>query len=331
MIKVSVVIPTYQRCNSVNRVLSALDSQSFPYDEYEVIVSIDGSQDGTKEMVMEFESQYDLDYIWEPNSGRAFACNRGIRRARGEVLIILDDDMEPSFEFIEAHFNAHSKNSMLGVMGAAPITIDRSSSLAARYIAEEFNSRLKKISDSRYKFQIRDFYGGNLSINLENILNVGGFDEIFKGYAHEDIELAYRLIKHGVEFVYDKDAYCTQHYEDSFRNLLKKTISAGKSAVLLYRMHPDTFEENELGTYNTNGWKWRSLRLFLIWSSIFIPYTNDIAALFVSHFGRTYSTTKAWLCYLTMDYSLWLGVWLTLRTDKNRGELISKIKSFKRR
>jgi len=326
MIKVSIIIPTYQRCNSLKRALNALNSQSFPFDEFEVIVSIDGSQDGSKEFVKQFKSKYNLEYIWEPNEGRAFACNRGIRRAKGEVLIIIDDDMEPGFEFVDAHFKAHQSNAMLAVMGAAPIPLDKDSSIAAHYIASEFNSRLNKISSPDYKFQIRDFYGGNLSIRLENILKIGGFDESFKGYAHEDIELAYRLIKLGVTFVYDKDAYCTQHYEDNFRNLLKKTISAGKSAVLLYRMHPDSFEENELAIYNSNGWKWRSLRLFLIWISILIPITTDIIASFVVHFGKSYSRTKAKLCYLAMDYSLWLGVWLALRKDTKRRQIISKIK-----
>ncbi len=331
MIKVSIIIPTYQRCSSLKRALNALNSQSFPFDEFEVIVSIDGSQDGSKEFVKQFKSKYNLQYIWEPNEGRAFACNRGIRKAKGEVLIIIDDDMEPGFEFVSAHFKAHQSNAMLGIMGAAPIPLDNNSSIAAHYIASEFNSRQNKISSPDYKFQIRDFYGGNLSIRLENILNIGGFDESFKGYAHEDIELAYRLIKSGVTIIYDKDAYCTQHYEDNFRNLLKKTISAGKSAVLLYRMYPNSFEENELATYNSDGWKWRSLRLFLIWISIIIPFTTDIIASFVIHFGKSYSGIKAKLCYLAMDYSLWLGVWLALRNDTDRRQIISKIKSFKRK
>jgi GT2 family glycosyltransferase len=47
----SVVIPTYRRRDSVARVLDALTRQTVPPEEFELIVSIDGSEDGTRELV----------------------------------------------------------------------------------------------------------------------------------------------------------------------------------------------------------------------------------------------------------------------------------------
>ncbi len=96
MMKVSIVIPTYNRADSMERLLTALNSQTFPHSDFEVVVSIDGSEDGTREMIKKFPAAYTIRSIWHPNSGRVKACNRGIEAASGEILIILDDDMEPS-------------------------------------------------------------------------------------------------------------------------------------------------------------------------------------------------------------------------------------------
>lgn len=331
MLKVSIVIPTFQRCNSLKRALTALNTQTFPHDEYEVIVSIDGSEDGTREMVDNFKPYYRLRSVWGPNSGRAVACNKGIQEANGEVLIIIDDDMEPKPKFVEAHYSSHFSGDKLGIIGAAPISIDEYSTPATRYIAEEFNSRLnKKMSDPNYKFEIWDFYSGNFSINRNDIINAGGFNESFKIYGYEDIELVQRLIKFGIEIVFNPDALCAQHYDEDFSDLAKKTIAAGKSAVLLVSLHPETMKELKFREYYFTGWKWRSLRLFLIWSSMLVPITTDAVIYFIKTLERSNPTTQKYLYSLALDYFFWLGVWSAIKSDKKNEHLISKIRAFKK-
>src|SRR5690349_14383580 len=94
--RVSVVIPTYQRRLSVERTLQALSAQTMPADQFEVVVSIDGSMDGTREMLDACRTPYTLVAQWQRNRGRAAACNRGVALARGDVIVLLDDDMEPT-------------------------------------------------------------------------------------------------------------------------------------------------------------------------------------------------------------------------------------------
>src|SRR5262245_4570156 len=104
---ISVVIPTYARPASLERVLHSLCAQTLPGRDYEVIVSIDGCEDRTREALTRFAAPYALQWIWRPKSGRASACNAGIRVARGELVILLDDDMEPAPHFLAAHARAH--------------------------------------------------------------------------------------------------------------------------------------------------------------------------------------------------------------------------------
>src|SRR6476646_1057313 len=93
---VSVVIPTYKRRESVLRALRALAGQDLPAASFEVLVSIDGSDDGTREAIDALSTPYRLRRVDGPKRGRAAALNDAIRLAEGEIVVFLDDDMEPT-------------------------------------------------------------------------------------------------------------------------------------------------------------------------------------------------------------------------------------------
>ncbi|MEW6144365.1 MAG: glycosyltransferase [Thermodesulfobacteriota bacterium] len=328
--KVSVVIATYNRSVSVERVLDSLSDQTFPAEDFEVVVSIDGSRDGTREMVDKYESDYDLRAVWHANSGRASACNRGIRDSRGEIVIILDDDMEPSRDLIRAHYAAHQRGAKLGVIGAVPIAVDSASTPVIRYVGEKFNSHLRKLSIPGYRIRIRDFYSGNFSIRREDMLEHGMYNEEFTIYGNEDVELAYRLLKAGIVLVYDPDALCVQNYEKGFKGLAYDTISKGKTAVLVAGLYPDAFKELKLTEYNLTGWKWRALRMFLIRSSMLVPATTDAVIMMIGLSERFGRRVQERLYSLGLDYLFWLGVWSAIRKDKSGGGLDCRIKSWGR-
>lgn len=325
--KASVVIATYNRARSVERILSALSGQSFPSEDFEVVVSIDGSRDGTRELVDTYKSDYELRYVWHTNSGRASACNRGIRESRGDIVIILDDDMEPSRDLIRAHYAAHQRGTRLGVIGAVPIIMDSASTPVVRYIGEKFNSHLRKISAPGYKIRIRDFYSGNFSIHREDMLEYGMYNEEFTIYGNEDVELAYRLLKAGIVILYDPGACCVQNYEKGFKDLAYDTISKGRTAVLLTGLYPDAFNELKLTEYNLTGWKWRALRMFLVRAGIIIPATTDAVINIIRLSERIDAGVQERLYSLGLDYLFWLGVWSAIKSDKGNKQLIARIKS----
>lgn len=326
--KVSVVIATYNRSGSVERVLNALSDQTFPAEDYEVVVSIDGSKDGTREMVNKYKPKYDLRSVWHANSGRASACNRGIRDSRGDIIIILDDDMEPSRDLIRAHYAAHQRGTRLGVIGAVPIIVDPTSTPVIRYVGEKFNTHLRKISAPGYRIRIRDFYSGNFSIRREDMLEDGMYNEEFTIYGNEDVELAYRLLKAGIVIVYDSDALCIQNYEKGFKGLAYDTISKGKTAVLLTGLYPDAFKELKLTEYNLTGWKWRALRMFLIRVSMLVPATTDAVIMIIRLFERFDRSVQERLYPLGLDYLFWLGVWSAIKNDKSASRIAYRIKSW---
>ena len=87
---ISVIIPTYQRCERLKFALSSVLSQT--YNNYEIIIIDDGSEDGTKEMVKSIKDKR-IYYFWQKNSGGpANPRNKGIKLARGEWIAFLDSD-----------------------------------------------------------------------------------------------------------------------------------------------------------------------------------------------------------------------------------------------
>lgn len=86
--RISVVIPSYNRGHTLERALQSVFEQTSPVDE--VILVDDGSTDGSSEMVRQLFAQVNV--IAQPNLGVSAARNRGIAAARFEWIALLDSD-----------------------------------------------------------------------------------------------------------------------------------------------------------------------------------------------------------------------------------------------
>ena len=87
---ISVIIPTYNRKETLKRAIQSVLIQS--YTPYEIIVIDDGSDDGTKEWLK--DNFPNVKYIYQMNSGVSSARNKGIKFARGDWIALLDSDDE---------------------------------------------------------------------------------------------------------------------------------------------------------------------------------------------------------------------------------------------
>jgi len=323
----SVIIPTYRRRDSAECALRALARQTLAPGTYEVIVSIDGSQDGTREMVETFSVPYQLAYIWQPNRGRAAACNAGIRMARGEVLVILDDDMEPAPDCLESHWHAHPIGSRFGVMGAVPISGEDDDPPVAAYIAAKFNQHLNNLAQPDHRLTLRDFYSGHFSIRRDVLLEVGPFDEAFRIYGNEDLELSLRLTKAGVTLVYAPQALAYQRYSKDFAALARDTIAKGKTAVLLASKHPDALPALQLSAYDQGSWRWRLARDILLMLSRLWSSTPQKVMVIVSWLERRRVKQLHLYYRFVLDYMYWLGAKAALRENYRAGQGLTSLVS----
>jgi GT2 family glycosyltransferase len=305
---VSVVIPTYRRRDLVAQALVALRRQTLDPSCYEVIVVVDGSEDGTHEMVTAFAAPYALHSIRQANGGRASACNTGIRAAAGQLVVLLDDDMEASPHLLAAHIDAHPPGSRLGVIGAAPILVDDRASPALAYAGKKFNALLDKLAQPERPIALRDFYSGNFSVKRRTLLEIGLFDEAFRLYGHEDLELSLRLARAGVQLAYSPAALARQHNTKDFAGLARDAIAKGKTAVLLAGKHPEIVPELRLSTYDQASRKWRVLRGMLLAAGRRQPRCAGWVADLATWLAGADRAHADLYFQQALDYCFWFGV-----------------------
>ncbi|HKX19326.1 MAG TPA: glycosyltransferase family 2 protein [bacterium] len=309
---ISVIVPTRQRREAVRRLLAALGRQTLAADRFEVIVSVDGSNDGTSEMLDQLPTSYALRRVFQPHGGRAAACNAGVRAAQGETVVLLDDDMAPVPECLSAHLCAHAAHPRTGVLGAVPVEIGESVPPVAAYIADRFGRHLAKISAPGYSFQVRDFYSGNFSIRRDLLVDVGLFDEAFTIYGNEDIDLWLRLARAGVGLRYSAAAIAYQCYSKTFADLARDTIAKGRTSVLLATKHPQAFSGLRLATLHSASPRWRVARGALVSLSLWCPAVPVGVMRVVTVAERRRPRHLRRIYDFALDYFYWLGAYQAL-------------------
>src|ERR1700737_1664124 len=106
-----IVVPTFNRSSRLERFLLRLDELYAGGDRFETVVSVDGSTDGTAEMLANLRVHYSLRVVLADNAGPCAARNRGMNAASGEIIIFLDDDVTPMDGLIERHLAIHRPDS----------------------------------------------------------------------------------------------------------------------------------------------------------------------------------------------------------------------------
>lgn len=232
---VSIVIPTFNRRATLEHVLPLLADQTYPADGYEILLSDSGSTDGTREMV-ESMGIPNLRFISGENKGRSGARNRGIREARGEIILFTDADILADPGLVEAHVRAHQSECGIAMVGCEVQvnTLDEYNH-ARKHPEARRHLHGDKPKDTSWLF----FLTGNASVRKDDLIEAGMFDEDFTGYGHEDLELGYRLQRMGLRIRYNPAALNYHWHPVPFDECCRRKELSGISTVRFYRKHCD--------------------------------------------------------------------------------------------
>ncbi|MEH7413683.1 glycosyltransferase [Neobacillus drentensis] len=117
--KFSIIIPTYNRSRQLLLTLTAFENQTYPKDQFEVLVIDDGSTDNTLEILSNYEAPYIFRYFTlSTRNGPGVARNLGIQHARGTYVIFCDADFLGLPDFIATHDLYHAKHHNAVISGA---------------------------------------------------------------------------------------------------------------------------------------------------------------------------------------------------------------------
>jgi peptidoglycan/xylan/chitin deacetylase (PgdA/CDA1 family)/GT2 family glycosyltransferase len=232
--------------------------QDFPAQEYEVIVVVDGSTDGTAEMLRSITVPCRLSIIEQPNQGPAIARNNAVAAARGTLLLFLDDDIVCRKSLVREHVAAHGGPEFRVSHGPILLSPKSPGTLAGLARTRNFKTRhLKFIEDPLGHLGF--FAQINFCIRRDVFLNVGGFDPHL--LVSEDTELGVRLLKLGVSCIYVPNAVVQELYSKSTRTYIRcDALSYGVAEVYLCRKHPDYRPSSGLNNLGASGVTRRLLR-----------------------------------------------------------------------
>jgi GT2 family glycosyltransferase len=229
---VSVVMPTYQRRESLRRTLHALAEVEYPSHLVELVLVCDGCTDGSADMARDLRLPFHARVLEQVNQGPAAARNLALVHARGRLVLFLDDDVLPSTGLLSAHARAHleAPDEERVVMGTLRPP-DARRSPWVRWELDTVVRQYQAMTTGEYRPSPRQFYTGNASVALEHVTAVGGFDTTFR--RAEDVELAFRLQTRGLRFVFCPQAEAVHLPDRSFRSWSGAASQYGRNDVIL--------------------------------------------------------------------------------------------------
>lgn len=227
----SVIIPTYNRCDNLSKTLETMTEQDIDPREFEVIVADDGSSDRSADVVSLFAGRLRLKYCFQEDEGfRAGAArNAGARLAAARTLIFLDSGTLAGPSLVSGHLAVHAGSeercAVIGYCyGCGPVDEDpwvpdsfhalRPTELVRRHgddrrFADTRERDYAQIGSDPMKWPLPWFYFFtlNCSVPADDFWAAGGFDEMFRSWGVEDVELGYRLYRNGSTMVVSREAW----------------------------------------------------------------------------------------------------------------------------
>jgi GT2 family glycosyltransferase len=208
---ISVIIPTRNRCQSLAALLDSLDGSELAVDDgVEMVVVNNGSTDDTAIMLGRRSSnapKISLFSVEQAAPGKARALNRALSQARGELLMVLDDDVIVDAQCIAKHVEAHRQTEYAAIQGRILPGKDPDGRGADPTRLREYNIPIIDYGDGI--IPIRGLTGTNMSFKRQVLESIGGFDDRLgpgaSGFS-EDTEFSIRIRKAGLTIGYTPEA-----------------------------------------------------------------------------------------------------------------------------
>jgi len=239
----TIAISSYQRRHELERLLRVLagELEGRPElgEQLDVVVVLDGSTDGSQELVERLLFPVPLRVRWQPNAGLAAARNAGLAAATGDLVWFLDDDLLPATGTLARHRRAGAPADDRIIVGPCTLIDDDGVHPEVRRFWDERHALLAA-SGAVERFD--HFSAANTSGPVGAFRAVGGFDAGFVGYGAEDYELAARLLAARTPIAYDADAVAWHAPPHGVVAMCRRSRSEARNQIRLATLHPELFD-----------------------------------------------------------------------------------------
>ena len=236
LVQVSVVIPVHGGSGLIlGGCLRALEAQTLPRSDYEVIVVADGDQDQVEDSMTE---GFDVRLLSLEHRSAPAARNRGWQVAGGEWVAFTDQDCVPSRNWLSSLLDAVSKSKESALGAAGPMVGFESNSSPARFVDLTHGLDSERLL-SHPKFPFAP--SGNLMYRRDAIAEVGGFDERYFSYDACDLHTRLRQLCGG-EFYFEPRAVVLHRHRTSWRAYWRQQFNYGRGMGQFFLHHRGAVE-----------------------------------------------------------------------------------------
>lgn len=236
MIEISVVIPNHNRADALPLTLDALAKQTYPAEQFEVIVVDQVSTDGSRELVSGYDAPYLLRLVTQDSKyGISVGRNGGVDAAQGWLVILLDADIIGEAGLVQAHADLHGRYAE-PVLGCGQLLPYQSS--YKTFIEQVANPE----AGLRREPELEDYppyyaFGGHLSFSVETYQRVGPFKAELKGA--EDTDFAYRAQCLGIGIKNCREAVGYHNHSRSLEERCQRARQYWSMIPAFLEMHPE--------------------------------------------------------------------------------------------
>jgi cellulose synthase/poly-beta-1,6-N-acetylglucosamine synthase-like glycosyltransferase len=253
--RVSVVIPSFNGADTLPELLGALERQTYPRADFEVIVADDVSTDDTAAVAVAHGAKVVTTRV---NGGAAAARNAGFAQARGEVIAFVDDDCAPATDWLAELVAPFDDPAVDGAGGRIlPFEGDGLvlSYLTARNPWAALGANLLRSSSPLYRLglylaatllpgqepeppeELFAVAGANMAFRASVLRELGGFSTDLRVSEETDFCQRAHARPGGARIAYRPNAVTRHHFEASVGELSRRARWYGQGAAGLAQRH----------------------------------------------------------------------------------------------
>ncbi|WP_099098860.1 glycosyltransferase [Tenacibaculum agarivorans] len=276
--KLSIIVPVYNRPDEIDELLESLTHQDFDQD-YEIVIVEDGSTQSSESIIEKYRSQLNISYFFKENSGPGDSRNYGMQRAWGNYFIILDSDVILPSHYLST-IDTFLADNYLDCFGGADAAHESFSDVqkAINYVMTSFftTGGIRGGKIKIQKFEPRSF---NMGISKEAFEATGGFSKIHPG---EDPDLSQRIVTKGFTTGFLPNAFVYHKRRISWEKFHTQVKKFGMVRPILTKWHPTTARLTFwFPTLFVLFTLLSILGGFLVSSPLFIPLVSYVGLIFI--------------------------------------------------
>jgi len=305
---ISVVTPTFNRKEELAHLFNSMKKQTLDPKFFEMIISDDGSTDGTEKYVKNLENkfQFNLSYVSQENLGPGFARNNGVKNSKGELIVFIDSDCEADSNWLKIIFNAYKKNEFDAFGGPdeardnfLPIQIAINFSMTSFLTTGGIRGHNKNMIS---KFFPRSH---NMGVKKTLFEKIGGFGSLRHG---QDIELSNRIINEQAVVKLLDNAIVYHRRRTTLLKFFRQVFNWGVARVNLAKMDRNMLQIVHFLPSTATAIFFLSIFGVLFYPSIFIPimyfYFLTLSIMCIYGGMKTYNIKVLFNLFLVIPFQI---------------------------